>query len=102
MPVPSADPREPSPITLTGGPTVPDRSDPLYWLDRAGLRSLAAPLGEALRPFAWLGAQALLVLQPGFSLLGAGSTVARLAEQWAALDAPTAPNVPVTEEEPCR
>jgi len=102
MPGPSADPCEPGHSTPSTIPPMPERGDPLYWLDRAGLGSLAAPLGEMLRPFAWLGTQALLVLQPTLSLFGAGTAVAQLADRWTAGDAPAGPPAPVTEEEPCR
>ena len=54
-------------------------------LDRWGLGSVAAPLGELIRPVAWIGAQALLVLQPTLSLFGAGPSLTRmvrLLETW--------------------
>src|SRR4051794_28644139 len=49
--------------------------------DRWGLSSLAAPLGELIRPVAWIGAQALLVLQPTLSLFGAGPSLTRLVQR---------------------
>ena len=98
MPGLSADPRTPELAAPVCVPSLPERGDLGYWLERAGLNSLAAPLGDMVRPFAWLGAQALLVLQPTLSLFGAGPAVAQLADRWAAEDAPA----PVTEEEPCR
>ncbi|MDQ2808100.1 MAG: hypothetical protein M3Z04_14485 [Chloroflexota bacterium] len=102
MPEPSADPRDSERVMPVCVPSLPERDDLGYWLNRAGLSSLAAPLGEMVRPFAWLGAQALLVLQPTLSLFGTGPAVARLADRWAAWDAPARPPAPVTEEEPCR
>lgn len=102
MPEPSADPRDPELGTSIYVPALPERGDLGYWLDRAGLSSLAAPLGEMVRPFAWLGAQALLVLQPTLSLFGAGPAVTQLADRWAGDDGPPRPPAPVTEEEPCR
>ena len=50
-------------------------------LDQFGLGSLAAPLAAMVRPVAWLGAQALLVLQPTLSLFGAGPALTRLIQQ---------------------
>ncbi len=102
MPESSVDPCELGQNTLLPSPPLAERGNPRYWLDRAGLGSLAGPLEEMLRPFAWLGAQALLVLQPTLSLFGAGSAVAQLADRWATGDAPPGPPAPVTEEEPCR
>ncbi len=57
-------------------------------LQRLGLGALTSPLEEMVRPVAWLGAQAVLILQPALSLFGAGPAVSRLVEALEALDSP--------------
>jgi hypothetical protein len=53
-----------------------------------GLNSSAPLLRDLVRPLGWLGAQALIVLQPTLALLGAGASATRLIAYLEALDHP--------------
>src|SRR4051812_25776575 len=55
---------------------------------RLGLGPDGVWLDEILRPVAWLGTQAVLVLHPTLALLGAGSSADRLVHYLEQLDAP--------------
>jgi hypothetical protein len=84
---------EPSPPVHSSAPRPP--SADAAWqagLDRFGLGSLAGPLGDLIRPVAWLGAQALLVLQPTVSLFGGGASLSRLVQFLEDWDSPEEPS----------
>jgi hypothetical protein len=65
---------------------------------RLGLESTMPLLADLVRPFAWLGAQALLILQPTLVLFGAGDTGARLTRL---LEQPDGARPSAPEEKPC-
>ncbi|HUS17629.1 MAG TPA: hypothetical protein VM536_21750 [Chloroflexia bacterium] len=84
-----------TPLDPDPGVPLAAGADPLA---RLGLESTVPLLSDLVRPFAWLGAQALLVLQPSFALFGAGNTAARLIRL---LEHPDGTGGPPPEEKPC-